>query len=138
MFAEEMLGPSIALEPPDTAVLEVAAPVSGVLSVYKPHAFIVTPRGGPAVLVHLGIDTVKAPELFKRAAGTPAAGEVVEEGQPLTEWNVEATRQQGLSTMVPIVLLDAPVATKLELLGDLSPVEGVVELGDPIARVTEP
>ena len=59
VFAQEMLGPGVALEPDSTGVVDVVAPVDGVLSALHPHAFVIQVPDGRAVLVHLGLDTVR-------------------------------------------------------------------------------
>lgn len=106
VFAEAMVGPGLAVEPgtepgPGTA----SSPVAGTVATVHPHAFVVVTTAGPAVLVHLGIDTVKlAGDGFTLLA---AKGDTVAAGQPMVEWDPAAVRAQGYSAVCPVVVLDA-------------------------------
>lgn len=92
VFAAEMLGPSIGLQPRNDessrsgnrldpskdagpSIITAFAPIDGDLIALKPHAFAIRTAGGFGVLVHLGIDTVGTPELFQilRNPNEPAA-----------------------------------------------------------------
>jgi PTS system glucose-specific IIA component len=57
VFASGMVGPGLAIEP-DRSVQTAVSPIAGRLAKLHPHAFLVVSASGPAVLVHLGIDTV--------------------------------------------------------------------------------
>ena len=57
VFAEEMVGPGVAIEP-DPGPTTVVSPIAGTVVKVMPHAFVVL-GDGVGVLVHLGIDTVK-------------------------------------------------------------------------------
>lgn len=107
VFAGEMVGPGVAIEPtlgPDPVT--VVSPVAGRLVKVHPHAFVVLSADGIGVLVHLGIDTVRLEgagfEVLAEEGGTVAAGE------PVVRWDVAATRAEGLSAVVPVVLMDRP------------------------------
>jgi glucose-specific phosphotransferase system IIA component len=104
VFATAIVGPGMAIEP-DPRVGVVTAPIAGQLLKVKPHAFVVVSPEGQAVLVHLGIDTVSLNgEGFTvlAAEGTPVAA-----GDPVIEWDPVTIAERGLSTVCPIIALDA-------------------------------
>ena len=105
VFAAEMVGPGVALEPTDDRVT-VVSPIAGTVVKAHPHAFVVLGADGVGVLVHLGIDTVRLEgrgfELHVADSATVAAGD------PVVTWDVSVTRAEGLSTVVPVVAMDQP------------------------------
>src|SRR5690348_7946646 len=56
VFAQGIVGPGAAISPHHGKQCAVA-PIDGTLVKVLPHAFLVLSDRGPAVLVHLGIDT---------------------------------------------------------------------------------
>ena len=105
VFAAEMVGPGVAIEPtggPTTVV----SPVAGKLLKVHPHAFVVVEASGVGVLVHLGIDTVRLEgrgfELLATQGSTVAAGD------PVVRWDPDEIAAQGYSTIVPVVVMDRP------------------------------
>lgn len=134
VFAEEMMGPGVALMPTLGDSVSVGAPTGGVLIAVQPHAFIVKTDEGFGVLTHLGIDTVGAESLFTEALNSSAGlpwqkGDVVTAGDTIAYWNVEETKRRGLPIHVPVVVLELPAGSVLE------PEMGPVQAGDPIIRV---
>jgi len=105
VFAGEMVGPGVAIDPSDDQVT-VVSPIAGTLLKLHPHAFVVLGADGVGVLVHLGIDTVrldgKGFELHATEGSTVAAGE------PIVTWDLAVTRAEGLSAVVPVVAMDRP------------------------------
>jgi sugar PTS system EIIA component len=105
VFAGEMVGPGVAIDPSDDQVTAVS-PISGVVVKAHPHAFVVLGPDGVGVLVHLGIDTVrlegKGFELHVKDGDTVAVGD------PVVTWDVSVTRAEGLSPVVPVVAMDRP------------------------------
>ncbi|MDO8143509.1 PTS glucose transporter subunit IIA [Isoptericola sp. 178] len=102
VFSAGLVGPGTAVEPEGT---EVVSPVDGRIVKLHPHAFVVQPADGPAVLVHLGIDTVQL-----GGAGFTlhvAEGDEVVTGQLLVEWDPTAVRDGGRAAVCPVVLLEA-------------------------------
>lgn len=106
VFATEMMGPGVAITP-NPGEVDVVSPIGGVVSALKPHAFIIKSESGPAVLVHLGIDTVGKPGLFDIEASL-VEGAHVTPGRKIMSWDVGATQLLGLPTHVAVVVLDAP------------------------------
>jgi PTS system glucose-specific IIA component len=102
VFAQQMVGPGIAVEPSDGVVV---APVDGTVVSLHPHAFVVQHADGAAVLVHLGIDTVElAGEGF---ALHVAKGDTVAAGAVVVRWDPDAVRAGGRSAVCPVVLLES-------------------------------
>jgi sugar PTS system EIIA component len=131
VFAGEMVGPGVAIDPADDPVdgrVTAVSPIAGTVLKAHPHAFVVLGDDGVGVLVHLGIDTVrldgKGFELHVADGVTVAAGD------PMVTWDVAATRAEGLSVVVPVVAMDRPK-------GSVPAPEGrTVATGDVLYEVT--
>jgi len=107
VFADAMVGPGVAVRP-GSGHDDAVAPIAGTVATLHPHAFVVAGEDGRAVLVHLGIDTVK-----QHGSGFTvhvAKGDVVRAGQPMVGWNPDEVAAAGFSAIVPVVALDAPAA----------------------------
>ena len=110
VFAEEMVGPGVAIEPsvePDGGPTTVVSPIAGTVLKVLPHAFVVL-GDGVGVLVHLGINTVRLEgEGFEVLA---AQGDEVAAGDPMITWDPSALPAsaggQDVSPVVPVVLMD--------------------------------
>ena len=108
VFAEEMVGPGVAIEPgggPTTVV----SPISGTVLKILPHAFVVL-GDGVGVLVHLGINTVRLEgEGFEVLA---SQGSEVAAGDPMIAWDPSTLPASAgghdVSPVVPVVWMDAP------------------------------
>jgi sugar PTS system EIIA component len=124
VFAQAMVGPGVAVEPARRAG-DAVSPVDGTVVTLHPHAFVVATGDGPAVLVHLGIDTVK----LKGEGFTlhVAKGEAVRAGQPLVSWDPAAVEAAGYSSVCPVIALDGSAE---HLDGLRSP--GPVAVGEPL------
>lgn len=104
VFSQAMVGPGIAVEPRD-GYGDAVAPIDGTLTTVHPHAFVVAGDDGAAVLVHLGIDTVKQQgEGFTLYV---AKDERVRAGQPVVGWDPATVRAAGYAPIVPVIALDA-------------------------------
>jgi PTS system N-acetylglucosamine-specific IIA component len=87
VFAQLMMGPGIAIDP-DSAAVNVVAPLDGVIVSLYPHAFIVEGSDGQAILVHLGVDTIEL-----RGGGFTARtsiGAHDKAGQVLMKWDPDS------------------------------------------------
>ena len=103
VFAAEMVGAGVAVEPHGGRA-DAVSPVAGTLLKLHPHAFVVVTPEGTGVLVHLGIDTVRLDGdgfelLLEEGAGVDA-------GQPVTRWDPTDVVARGLSPMVVVCVLD--------------------------------
>ena len=127
VFAEQMLGSGLAVEP-GHGITEVVAPVPGTLATLHPHAFVVVTGDGAGVLVHLGIDTVGL-----RGEGFTVhatAGAALDAGAPVITFDPDLVRARGLSAVCPVVVMDAEPDSADGL------ARGPVEAGRPLFRWT--
>jgi PTS system N-acetylglucosamine-specific IIA component len=120
VFAAGMVGPGAALDPPP-GTLDAVAPVGGLLVKVHAHAFVIQPENGPAILVHLGIDTVQL-----RGEGFTVRGEEGTEVQPgdvIVTWDPSEVTAGGRSPVCPVVALDVDAVTPVDAVerGDLLP-----------------
>ncbi|MDO9379713.1 MAG: glucose PTS transporter subunit IIA [Nocardioidaceae bacterium] len=124
VFAGEIVGSGVAVEPSADGPEVVVSPLDGTLVKLHPHAFVVVSAEGTGVLVHLGIDTVQlAGEGFELLAteGGPVAA-----GAPVIRWDPAEVVRGGRSAVVPVVLMDstpgsvvAPTVGSTVAVGDL-------------------
>lgn len=121
VFAQEMVGSGLVIDPGAEAAFEVVSPLSGRVLTLHPHAAVILSGRddhdhGPGadlqgaalrrgVLIHVGIDTVK----LKGRGFTlrVRAGEHVEAGQPLVTVDPSAAREGGYSLLVPVIAMEA-------------------------------
>lgn len=126
VFAGEIVGPGLAIDPSRDGVIEAIAPVAGKIFKLHPHAFVIVAPGSRGVLVHLGLDTVQLAgagfTLHAAEGDTVAAGDVVVSWSPA---NVEAG---GRSPICPVVALEGKPRT---VTGLVAP-GAVVQAGDPL------
>jgi N-acetylglucosamine PTS system EIICBA or EIICB component len=102
-FAQAMVGPGVAIDPP-RGVIDAVAPVSGKVLRLNPHAFIIITAEQVGVLVHLGLDTVQLNgEGFVLRV---KEGDDVEAGQVVVTYDVPAVEATGRNPIVPVVVLD--------------------------------
>jgi sugar PTS system EIIA component len=124
VFAAEMVGAGVAIEP-EGGVADAVSPVAGTVLKLHPHAFVVLTPEGTGILVHLGIDTVRLDgagfELLVAEKST------VEAGQPVTRWDPSDVVARGLSPMVMLCVLDTKAgAVASERIGE------TVSVGDSL------
>ena len=105
VFASEMVGPGVAIDP-DPGEVIVVSPIAGKVVKVHPHAFVVLGGDGVGVLVHLGINTVrldgKGFEVLTTQGSTVAAGD------PMVRWDPSTITGDDISTIVPVVAMDRP------------------------------
>ena len=105
VFSAGLVGPGLAIEPDDSRGGVAVAPVTGTVVKLHPHAFVVQHDDGRAVLVHLGIDTVKlGGEGFTLHV---SEGDDVKRGAVLITWDPASVRDGGKSAVCPVVALEA-------------------------------
>lgn len=128
-FAEKQMGEGIAIEPTDGRVV---APFDGTVAHVidkSKHAVILEHATGVQVLIHVGIDTVGLKGSgFKAHVAT---GDVVKEGQLLLEFDREAIKAAGYSTISPVII---PVGQ--DIVESIEEITGDAEAGEtPVLRV---
>lgn len=102
-FAQAIVGPGAAIDPP-REVVDAIAPIGGKLLKVFPHAFVIVSPEGAGVLVHLGIDTVQ----LKGAGFTLRAqqGDTVAAGDVIVSYDVPAIVASGRDPIVPVIILE--------------------------------
>lgn len=104
IFAQEMMGKGLAIQPSANAVV---SPIEGVVSMIAPskHAIGITSTTGVEILIHVGLDTVQLNgegiELLVQEH------EKIDRNQPLLNFNKEQLEQQGYDTVIPIIITNS-------------------------------
>lgn len=104
IFAEEMMGKGVAIEPD---IGEVYAPFDGtVISVFPTkHAISLKSNDGCELLIHVGLDTVKLNgeflETFIEKDDAIAAGDLI------MKFDLEAIKKRGYDPIIPVVILNS-------------------------------
>jgi sugar PTS system EIIA component len=125
VFAAELVGPGVAIDPVRSGRVVAESPVAGKIVTLHPHAFIVQVPTGAGVLVHLGIDTVQlAGEGFELLV--PEGSDVVA-GAGVVAWYPDVVEATGRSAVCPVIALDAAI----EALSNVRET-GEVAPGDPL------
>ena len=124
VFAAEMVGPGVGIDP-DPGEVTVVSPIAGTALKVHPHAFVVVDADGVGVLVHLGINTVRLEgrgfEVLAEEGGAVAAG------APMVRWDPSTIEGPDLSPVVLVVALDRPPGSVP------APEEGSpIAIGDPL------
>ena len=105
VFAAEMVGPGVAIDP-EPRETTVVSPIAGKVLKVLPHAFVVLGDHGVGILVHLGINTVRLEgqgfEVLADQGGTVAAGD------PMVRWDPATISGEDISTLVLVVAMDRP------------------------------
>lgn len=108
VFAEKIVGSGLAVIP-DTLTAhghsDVVSPIAGTIIKALPHAFVVRSADGPAVLVHVGLDTVKADtSSFMVVEGDHST---VETAQPVVSWRPAHLVDGGFDLTTPVIVMDS-------------------------------
>jgi glucose-specific phosphotransferase system IIA component len=110
-----MLGPGVGIHP---AKGRVVAPFAGEVSALfdTKHAIgLTSDDGGVEVLIHVGINTVELKG--KHMTALVAAGDHVEEGQPILEFDLEKIKEAGFDPTVAVVVSNIYLFPKIEVMG---------------------
>jgi len=127
VFAGEMVGPGVAIDP-EPGQVTVVSPIAGRVVKVHPHAFVVLADTGVGVLVHLGINTNRLEGVGFEVLATE--GCTVEAGAPMVRWDPATISGEGLSTVVPVIAMDRPKGSVPVPSGD-----AIVSAGDLLFRV---
>lgn len=104
VFSAELVGAGVAVVPEPVAG-QALSPIAGTVAKLHPHAFVVVGEQGTAVLVHLGIDTVRlAGEGFELLVEEKS---VVAAGQAVTRWDPASVAARGLDPVVMLCVMDS-------------------------------
>ena len=101
VFAEKMMGDGFAIIPEEG---KLVSPVKGeIIQVFPTkHAFGIKTVGGVEILIHVGLETVAM-----KGEGFDVlveAGDKVEVGQPLLNYDLEAVREKAKDIITPCVI----------------------------------
>ena len=126
VFASCAMGEGIAIDPAEG---KVYAPYSGEITVAFPtgHAYGIKAANGKEILIHIGMDTVELEG--KGFSPKVKQGDIVKQGDLLTEVDLDYIRSQGKPVVTPVIFTDE---TPVELLkrGDIAAGEKeLVKLG---------
>jgi len=110
VFASCAMGEGIAIDPAEG---KVYAPYSGEITVAFPtgHAYGIKAANGKEILIHIGMDTVELEG--KGFSPKVKQGDIVKQGDLLTEVDLEYIRSQGKPVVTPVIFTDE---TPVELL----------------------
>lgn len=104
VFASGAMGKGIAVNPTDGTVV---APANGEITLVFPtgHAVGMRTDNGAEILIHIGMDTVSlAGKGFKTFV---AAGDKVQAGQKLLEFDLATVRDAGLPVISPVIVTNS-------------------------------
>ena len=127
VFSSRLIGDGLCIDPTSQTL---CAPLAGVISNIQDsgHAVSVTDDNGVQVLMHIGLDTVNlAGKGFTRLV---EEGQRVEAGQPLIEFDADYVALNARS-LLTLMLVVSGEPFKL-----LTPEQGLVDVGQPLLRVT--
>lgn len=116
-FASGALGRGFAVDPVEG---KVYAPFNGKVAMVFPtrHAIGLVSDNGTEIIIHVGIDTVNLKgEHFEAHV---MAGDRVNKGEVLLSFDIDALKELGYDTVIPVVVTNAPdAAFKLESRGSV-------------------
>lgn len=101
IFADKVIGDGVAVIPQNNII---AAPCDGVISSIFPtgHAFLTEGKGGPGILVHIGIDTVNLNGRGFKTLVRPNTS--VKKGEPVIEFDSSYLSDERLDMTVMIIV----------------------------------
>ena len=112
VFSEKMVGDGIAIKPSEGIVV---SPVQGeIIQVFPTkHALGIKTHEGLEILIHIGLDTV---ELKGKGFKTYVkAGDRVEIGDKLLEVDLDFIRENGKSTISPIIITNMDMVKSISI-----------------------
>ena len=126
VFAGEIVGPGLAIDPVREGEVEAIAPVAGKIVKLHPHAYVILADDSRGALVHLGLDTVQL-------EGTGftlhvAEGDIVAAGDVVVSWDPAAIEAGGRSPICPVVALQGKPEAVTGLVGP----GATVRAGEPL------
>ena len=126
VFAGRMMGDGFAIDPTE-GVLRAPADAQVVGVPASAHAVTLRLANGAEVLLHIGLETVALGGRGFRAL--VAAGEQVERGQPLIDFDLAAVAIAAKDLITPMIVASEGATVRVERPGRL------VAAGEPVARV---
>lgn len=123
-FADEILGKGMAIRPSDGRVY---APSDGKISTLFPtgHAVGITTPEGAELLIHVGLDTVQLKGQHFQAL--VQADQEVKKGDLLLEADLEAIKEAGYDTVIPIIICNSDEFSDIKCR-----TEGMTDVGEEV------
>jgi glucose-specific phosphotransferase system IIA component len=126
VFAAEIVGPGLAIDPSRDGVVTAIAPLAGKIVKLHPHAYVIVADGARGALVHLGLDTVQLDgEGFTLHV---AEGDSVDAGDVIVSWTPAEVEAGGRSPICPVVALQGAPGSVTALVAS----GALVRAGDPL------
>lgn len=103
VFAEGVLGDGVGVIPAEGQVI---APFDGEVATFTEtsHAIVLRSNEGIEMLIHVGLDTVAlGGQHFEALVNI---GDKIHAGQPLLNFNIDAIKEAGYSTVTPVVVIN--------------------------------
>lgn len=126
VFAGEIVGPGLAIDPSRDGVVTSIAPVAGTILKLHSHAYVILAQDSRGALVHLGLDTVQLGG--KGFTLHVAEGDTVAAGDAVVSWTPADVEAGGRSPICPVVALEGKPEA---ITGLLSP-GTIVRAGEPL------
>ena len=126
VFAEEVLGRGVAIEP---TVGQAVSPVNGkIATVFETkHAVAIEADNGAEILIHIGINTVELGGQHYTAH--VSEGQKVKVGDLLVSFDIPAIQAAGYATVTPMLITNSDAYPNLSIeLGDVSQGDVVIRL----------
>ena len=101
VFAQKMVGDGISIDPTSNILL---APITGKITQLHSakHAVTLVASNGLEVLIHIGLDTVMLKG--KGFVAKVKEGDIVDVGQPLIEFDMDAVGRKAMSLLTQMVI----------------------------------
>lgn len=114
VFSQEMMGKGIAIQPTEGLLV---APLEGVVAHLFPthHAILMKSDNGLDILMHIGIDTVKANG--NGFAPFVSTGSRVKAGEPLLSFDLDILSEAGYPLVTPVIIANPERITDMQLSG---------------------
>ena len=125
VFSKRVIGDGVAIRPTEG---KLVSPVEGVIKYISPtkHAIAIKTEKDIEILVHIGINTVKLEGTgFKQRV---KQGDRVNLGDELITFNLDYIRQEAVSSITPILVVDVDRLKKIEIANTSNVKKGVDEL----------
>ncbi|WP_312446575.1 beta-glucoside-specific PTS transporter subunit IIABC [Lacrimispora sp.] len=114
IFSKQIVGFGVAFIPESR---EIRAPFEGQVTMISEskHAISLKSKGGIELLIHVGIDSAKLGGVGFEV--TVKAGDNIRVGDKLMEVNLEYLKEKGVDILTPVIVTNASVFNRIELLG---------------------
>ncbi|HIT40868.1 MAG TPA: PTS glucose transporter subunit IIA [Candidatus Caccovicinus merdipullorum] len=115
-FSQEILGKGVAIEPSEG---RITAPADGKITMVfdTKHAISMTTLSGAELIIHVGLDTVQLKGKYFTAH--VQAGDKVQAGDLLLEFDLEEIRKAGYQVTTPVIVCNTPSFPNMKCLSGM-------------------